>query len=328
MADQELDQLDEVKATGENSMANDPVTPAGGDPKKKNRPADMSKAADPKADEIEDDVKTPQGTAADSKSPAEGPGTGKKAPARMADKKASMKESIEEMFAGQDLSEDFKDRATVIFEAAVNVKLNEEVARLEEEFETKLNEQAEIAVNDLVEKVDSYLDYVVEKWMEENELAVEAGIRTEMAESFMSGLYGLFVEHNVDLPEEKADIFAEMAEELEAKDNELSEAMNETIALRKELAEAHKHDAFEEISEGLTETQIEKLEKLAEGVDFDTIDDYKTKVSIIKENYFGGKTLTESVDEVDPIEEETTEQRYVDPAVASYADAISRTLRK
>lgn len=327
MADQNLEQLDELKATGENSETSDPVTPAGGDPKKKNRPADMSKSADPKADEIEDDVKTPQGTAAGDKSAAEGPGGGKKAPPRMADKKG-MKESVEEMFAGQDLSEDFKERATVIFEAAVSAKLNEEVARLEEEFETKLNEQAEVAVNELVEKVDSYLDYVVEKWMEENELAVEAGIRTEMAESFMAGLHDLFVEHNVDLPEEKADVFAEMAEELEAKEAKIAEVMEETIALRKELAEAHKQDAFEEISEGLTDTQVEKLEKLAEGIEYDSIDEFKKKVSIIKENYFGGKTLTESVDEVDPIEEETTEQRYVDPAVASYADAISRTLRK
>lgn len=327
MSDQEFEQLDEVKATGENSMANDPVTPAGGDAKKKNRPADLSKTADANADNIEDDVKTPQGTAADSTSPAEGPNKGKKAPARMADK-AAMKESIEEMFGGQDLSEEFKEKATVVFEAAVNNKLNEEVARLEEEFETKLEEQAEIAISDLVEKVDSYLDYVVEKWMEENELAIDSGIRTDMAESFMNGLHSLFVEHNVDISEEKADIFSEMAQELESKEIKLAESIEETIALRKSLAEAHKQDALEEISEGLTETQVEKLEKLAEGVDFDTIEDYKHKVSIIKENYFGGKTLTESVDEVDPIEEELTETRYVDPAVASYVDAISKTLRK
>jgi hypothetical protein len=327
MSDQEFEQLDEVKATGENSMANDPVVPAGGSPMKKNRPADKSQSVDPNADDIEDDVKTPQGTAADSKSPAEGPGTGKKAPARMADK-AAMKESIEEMFGGQDLSEEFKEKATVVFEAAVNAKLNEEVARLEEEFEAKLEEQAEAAVSDLVEKVDSYLDYVVEKWMEENELAIEAGIRTEMAESFMNGLHDLFIEHNVDISDEAADIVSEMAEELEAKENQLAEAIEQTIALRKDLAEAHKQDAFEEISEGLTETQVEKLEKLAEGVDFDTIEDYKHKVSIIKENYFGGKALTESVDEVDPVEDEATDTRYVDPAVASYAAAISKTLRK
>lgn len=327
MANQKIEQLDELKATGENSATMDPVTPAGGDPRKKNRPADLSKSVNPTADEIEDTVKTPQGTAFNNKSPAEGPGTGKKAPPRMADKSA-MKESVEEMFAGQDLSEEFKERATVIFEAAVNAKINEEVSRLEEEFEEKLNEQAEIAINELIEKVDSYLDYVVEKWMEENELAIESGIRTEMAESFMSSLKDLFVEHNIDLPEDKADIFAEMAEEIEITENRLAEEIEENIALRKALAESYKQDVLEEISEGLTQTQAEKLEKLSEGVEYDSIEDYKRKVTIIKENYFGGKTLTESVGEIDPIEEETVEKRYIDPTMAKYADAISRSLRK
>lgn len=314
MADQEFEQLDEVKATGEDSEANDPVTPAGGDPKKKNRPADMSKTVDAKAGNIEGTVKTPQASA-DKKAKEPAPGAG-------------MKESVEEMFAGQELSEDFKERATVIFEAAVNAKANEVVAHLEEEFNSKLDEQTAVAVDGLVEKVDSYLDYVVEKWMEENELAIESGIRTEMAESFMNGLKDLFVEHNVDLDDESLDVVAEMAEELEEREAKLAESIEETIALRKELAEAHKQDALEQISEGLTETQVEKLEKLVEGVEYDTIDDYTRKVSIIKENYFGGKTLTEEVDEVDPIEEEVVDTRHVDPAVAKYAEAISRSLRK
>lgn len=327
MSDQEFEQLDEVKATGEDSSTMDPVTPAGGSPMKKNRKADMSKSVDPKADEIEDDVKTPMGgPSASEKSAAEG-STGKKAPARKADK-TGMKESIEEMFGGQDLSEDFKEKATVVFEAAVNAKLQEEVERLEEEFEEKLEEQATAAVSELIENVDSYLDYVVEKWMEENELAIESGIRTEMAESFIAGLHDLFVEHNIEVPEDKVDAYAEMAEQLESKDEELNEVINETIELRKALAEAHKQDVFEDISEGLTDTQREKLAKLAEGVEFDDIEGYASKVEIIKENYFGGKTLTEEVDEIDPIEEETSETQYVDPNVAKYAAAISKTLRK
>lgn len=327
MSDQEFEQLDEVKATGEDSSTMDPVAPAGGSPMKKNRKADMRKNVDPNAEEIEDDVKTPMGgPSASDKSAAEGP-TGKKAPARRSDK-AGMKESVEEMFAGQDLSEDFKQKATVVFEAALNTKLQEEVARLEEEFEAQLEEQATAVVSELVENVDSYLDYVVEKWMEENELAVESGIRTEMAESFMSGLHDLFVEHNIEIPEDKIDAYAEMAEQLETKDDELNEAINESIELRKALAEAHKQDVFEDISEGLTETQREKLAKLAEGVDYDDLDGYKSKVEIIKENYFGGKTLTEEADEIDPIEEEAHETQYVDPNVAKYAAAISKTLRK
>ena len=327
MSDQEFEQLDEVNATGENSSSMDPVTPAGGSPMKKNRKADMSKKIDANADEIEDDVKTPMGgPSASEKSAAEGP-TGKKAPARKADK-ASMKESIEDMFGGQDLSEEFKEKATVVFEAAVNAKLQEEVERLEEEFEAQLEEQATAAVSELVENVDSYLDYVVEKWMEENELAIEKGIRTEMAESFIAGLYDLFTEHNIEIPEDKIDAYAEMAEQLDSKDEELSEAINEAIELRKALAEAHKQNVFEEISEGLTDTQREKLEKLAEGVEFDNIEGYASKVEIIKENYFGSKTLTEEVDEIDPIEEEASDTQYADPNIANYVAAISKTLRK
>ena len=316
MSDKELDQLDEVKATlGSPNETSDPVTPAGGDPKKKKRPADASKTVDPKADEIEDDVKTPQGTAdKKAKEPAAG---------------VSMKESVEEMFAGQNLSEEFKEKATVVFEAAVNAKLNEEVTRLEEEFEAKLEEQTSVAVNELVEKVDSYLDYVVEKWMEENELAIEKGLRAEIAESFIAGLADLFAEHNINLPEEDLDVVADMAEQLETTESKLDEAVSQVVELRKELTEAKKADAFEEIAEGLTDTQVEKLEKLAEGIEFENLDEYKNKIQIIKENYFGGaKELTESVDEVDPIDEGTSEVRTIDPAMARYAEAISKSLRK
>jgi len=316
MSDKELDQLDEVKATGgDPSETSDPVAPAGGDPKKKNRPADDSKAVDPKADEIEDDVKTPAAKG-DKKAKEPAPGAG-------------MKESVEEMFAGQDLSEEFKEKATVVFEAAVGAKINEEVARLEEEFTEKLDEQTSLAVDELVEKVDSYLDYVVEKWMEENELAVEKGIRSEIAESFIEGLADLFTEHNINLPEEDVDVVADMAEQLENTEAKLDEAIAQVVELRKELTEANKADAFEEIAEELTATQAEKLEKLAEGIEFENLDEYKEKVKIIKENYFGGSTeLTESVDGIDPIEEETSEIKTVDPEMARYAAAISKSLRK
>ena len=166
MSEKELNQLDEFKADGEDSSTADPVTGAGGPVKK--RRADATNAAE-KADNTE--VTTPQGTA------------GKKAPARPADK--GMKESVEEMFAGADLSEDFKEKATVVFEAAVNAKLHEEVARIEEQFEAKLDEQVEVAISDIVEKVDTYLDYVVEQWMVDNKVAIERGIRSDIAESFI-----------------------------------------------------------------------------------------------------------------------------------------------
>lgn len=309
MSQQELEQLDELKADGEDSAVADPVTPEGGAEKK--RKADK-KQGDMSADKIEDTVKTPQGTA------------DKKSPARAADK--GMKESVEEMFAGEDLTEEFKEKAVVVFEAAVNFKLQEEAQRLEEEFNQKLDEQVETAVADLVEKTDSYLDYVVEQWMQQNEIAIEKGIRAEIAESFLTGLRDLFVEHNVDLPEESVDVIVDMTEQLETTETKLNDALNENIELRKAVEEAKRVDVFESVSSDLAETQVEKLKALTEGLEFVDLDDYKRKVEIVKENYFSeAKALTESVDD-EPLEE--PEVINSNNEVAKYADAISRTIRK
>ena len=311
MSEKELEQLDEFKADGEDSMAADAVTGAGGAVKK--RKADKAGAAE-KADNIEDDVKTPQGTA------------GKVSPKRPADK--GMKESVEEMFAGAGLSEDFKEKATVVFEAAVHAKLTEEVARLEEQFEAQLDEQVETAVSELVEKVDTYLDYVVENWMEENRVAIDRGIRAEIAESFIDGLRDLFVEHNINIPEEEVNVVADMAEQLEATEAKLNESINEAIELRAKLEESAVEKMVESYSKGLTETQAEKLSTLAEGIEFSNVEEFEKKLKIVKENYFGGKAvLSEGLDSLDPIENETQSVKH-DPSVSAYVDAISRSLRK
>jgi hypothetical protein len=311
MSEKELEQLDEFKADGEDSMAADAVTGAGGAVKK--RKADKAGAAE-KADNIEDDVKTPQGTA------------GKVSPKRPADK--GMKESVEEMFAGADLSEDFKEKATVVFEAAVHAKLTEEVVRLEEQFEAQLDEQVETAVSELVEKVDTYLDYVVENWMEENRVAIDRGIRAEIAESFIDGLRDLFVEHNINIPEEEVNVVADMAEQLEATEAKLNESINEAIELRAKLEESAVEKMVESYSKGLTETQAEKLSTLAEGIEFSNVEEFEKKLKIVKENYFGGKAvLSEGLDSLDPIENETQSVKH-DPSVSAYVDAISRSLRK
>ena len=309
MSEKELNQLDELKADGEDSSTADPVTGAGG--KTKKRKADATNAPE-KADTI--DVKTPEGTA------------GKKAPARSADK--GMKESVEEMFAGADLSEDFKEKATVVFEAAVNAKLHEEVARIEEQFEAKLDEQVEVAISDIVEKVDTYLDYVVEQWMVDNKVAIERGIRSDIAESFIGGLKDLFVEHNINLPEDKVDVVADMAEQLEATEAKLNVAINESIELKKALMESKKVEILESYTKNLTETQAEKFRALTEGVEYSNLDELSRKVKIINEQYFGSKTvLTESLSDVDPIEEAAKVQ-HIDPTMAAYTKAISNTLRK
>ena len=288
MSEQELDRLDEVKATGEESEANDPVAPAGGSAKAKRKDKEQGEKAAPKA---------------------------------------GMKEAVDEMFANDDLSEEFKEKATVVFEAAIASKLTEEVAKLEEEFEAKLDEQAKVAVDDLVEKVDSYLDYVVEQWMEANELAIEKGIRSEIAESFIDGLRELFVEHSINIPEADVDVLADITEQLEETESALNEEKTKTIELRKELDESKRQDAFDTIAEGLTDTQTEKLASLSEGLEFGNLDDFTRKVEIVKENYFGKSNKVELTEEIDPIEEGAQEVA-VDTSVAKYAEAISRTLRK
>lgn len=330
MAKSEFDELNEVKATGENSSTMDPVTPAGGSPRGKNRRADLNKSVNPTADDIEDDVKHPGGEPFGNVSPAESKNTGKKAPARRADKVA-VGESVEEMFEGQDLSEDFKEKAAVIFEAALNDRLTEEVERLEEEFEARLEEQTSLVVEELVESVDKYLDDVVATWMEENELAVDRGIKIEMAESLMAGLYDLFMEHNINVPEESEDVLDEMMSTIEELEGKLDEALNVNMDLVEELEEAIKRDIYADMCEGLTETQAEKLIRLAEGVDFDDEDTFAEKVSIIKENYFGktNKMLKETFgDDIDPVETENSNVVSVDPTMNRYAAAISKTLKK
>lgn len=310
MSQQELDHLDEVKATGDESEVMDPVAPAGGSAQAKRKD---KKQGDAKADKI--DGVTPEGKA------------DAKAPANKADK--GMKEDIDAMFASDELSEEFKEKATVVFEAAVNAKLSEEVAALEEQFNTKLDEQVEVAVSELTEKVDSYLDYVVERWMQENEVALEKGIRSEIAESFLKGMHDLFVEHNVHIEDSDVDVIVGMTEQLQETEDKLNESVNEVVELRKELEESKRNDVFVTVSEGLAETQVEKLSALVEGLDFADLQDYQRKVEIIKENYFGAKqqTLAESAEDIDPIDE-AEPAKALDEAVAGYASAISRTIRK
>jgi hypothetical protein len=310
MSERELNQLDELKADGEDSSTNDPVTGAGGPVKK--RRADANSSAE-KADTM--DMNAPQGT------------TNKKAPARLADK-SGMKESVEEMFGDTDLSEDFKEKATVVFEAAVNAKLYEEVALIEEQFETKLDEQVELAISEIVEKVDDYLDYVVEQWMEDNKIAIERGIRGEIAESFLEGLKDLFIEHNVNLPEEEVDVIADIVDQLEETEAKLNDAINESIELKKALTESKKVEILESYTKDLTDTQAEKFFALAEGVDYNDLADFKRKVKIINEQYFGSKSiLTEAMGDIDPIED-APPVRHIDSTMAAYTQAITKTLRK
>jgi hypothetical protein len=301
MSDQEVDQLDEFKADGDDSEVMEPSATT-----VKKRKADKATAKEA-ADAVD-----------------EGETKVTKAPTGKADK--SMGEAVEEIFSGEDLSEDFKEKAAVLFETVVLEKVNVEVARLEEEFSSKLDEQAELATEDLTKKVDAYLDYVAEQWMEENTLAVESGIRSDIAESFIAGLKELFSEHRIDVPEEEVDLVAEMAEKIEELEKSLNEQIDTNIEVSKELDEAKKSDVFDILSEGLADTQAEKLRSLTEGLEYVDLDDYSRKVEIIKENYFGKSAIVEETDELDPVNEES-DTKYVDPQMALYAKSISKTFR-
>ena len=311
MSDQELDQLDELKASGDDSEVMEPTAVGA-----KKRKADKATAKDA-ADSVDDGATKKGGDMLGATATA-------KAPARKGDK--SMGEAVEEIFEGEDLSEEFKERASVLFETVVLEKVNVEVARLEEEFSSKLDEQAELATEDLTKKVDAYLDYVAEQWMEENKLAVESGIRSDIAESFISGLKELFSEHRIDVPDEQVDLVAEMAEKIEELEKSLNEQIDTNIEVSKELDEAKKSDVFDILSEGLADTQAEKLRSLTEGLEYVDLDDYSRKVEIIKENYFGKSAIVEETDELDPVNEES-DTKYVDPQMALYAQSISKTFR-
>lgn len=312
MSDQEVERLDELKASGEDSEVMEPTAVSA-----KKRKADKSTAKDA-ADKVSDGETKMGGDLVNDVAT-------KKAPARKADK--SMGESVEEIFEGEDLSEEFKEKATVVFEAVVNQKVEGEVARLEEQFNSQLDEQVGLATEELTKKVDAYLEYVTEQWMDENKLAIERGIRAEIAESFIAGLKELFSEHQIDVPDEEVDLVAEMAEKIEELEGELNEQINANIAFSRELDEAKKSDVIEELCKDLADTQTEKLRSLTEGLEYADLDDYRRKVVIIKENYFGKTEVAEEVDELDPVDEDGKGAKYVDPQIARYAASISKTFR-
>jgi len=217
------------------------------------------------------------------------------------------------------LSEGFKEKASVIMETAIKSKMREEVARLEESYDEKIEEELE----SIVEKVDSYLSYVVENWMEENKLAVENGLRTEIAEGFMNSLKDLFVESYIEVPEEKVDLVDELAEQVEELETELNAKMETDMALREELEGFKRERVLYKLGEDLTDTQLEKLMTLSEDVDFDDEESFANKVGIIKETHFTKKKTTEIHEDLED-EEEIVE---LDETMGRYVNVLQRSNR-
>jgi hypothetical protein len=218
-----------------------------------------------------------------------------------------IEEDVNALLGGEELSEEFREKAKVIFEAALNSKIKEIQETLEAQYEQKLEEEKEGLKDTLTERVDAYLEYVCEEWMTENELAVEAGLKTEMTESFLSGMKGLFEEHYVTIPEEKYDVLESMVEKLDEMETKLNEQIDKNIGLNKRLAESTAGSVLDQVSEGLAQTQKEKLASLAESVEFESEEEYREKLETLKESYFSRtpaakastpatQTLSEGVD--------------------------------
>jgi hypothetical protein len=198
----------------------------------------------------------------------------------------NMEEDVNALLGGEELSEEFKEKAKTIFEAAINAKVASIKEEIEATYAAKLAEEVEAAKESLAERVDSYLEYVSDEWFEENALAIEAGLKTEMTESFLEGMKGLFEEHYVSIPEEKYDVLESMVEKLDDMETKLNEQIEKNIALNVRLSESVADGILDEVSEGLASTQKEKLASLSESVEFESEESYREKLETLKESYF------------------------------------------
>ena len=229
-----------------------------------------------------------------------------------------IEEDVNALLGGEELSEDFKDKAKTIFEAAINSKVSTIKVELEEAYAAKLAEEVEAAKESLAERVDSYLEYVADEWVAENALAIEAGLKTEMTESFLSGMKGLFEEHYVTIPEEKYDVLESMVEKLDDMETKLNEQIEKNISLNSRLNESVAEGILDEISEGLASTQKEKLASLSESVEFESEKSYREKLEPLKESYF---PKSSSVAKTETLSEGETHNHQ------QYSDKMSAYLR-
>ena len=241
----------------------------------------------------------------------------------------AVKEDVSELFGSEELSEAFQEKAATLFEAAVHARVNQHLVELEEQFELKLEEQYEELTEQLTEQLDDYVSYVAEEWAKENEVAIESSLKNEFSESFIYGLRNLFEQHYVQFPEEQTDVVSALAEKVEELENELNEQVNANIELVEMLQDQTKEDIFDEVSEGLALTQVDKFRTLAESVDSDMDDEtYRRKLEIIKENYFGIQAQPSTLYEEVEIEEEAEKPSFSTPHIANYAKAISKTTKR
>ena len=240
----------------------------------------------------------------------------------------NVEEDVEALLAGEELSEDFQEKARTIFETAIKAKVAEVQEELKAQYESTLEEEVSAIKEELTDRVDAYLEYVAEEWMTENKLAVESGLKAEMTESFLTGIRGLFEEHYVTIPEEKYDVTAAMVEKLDEMEDKLNEQINKNIALNQRLAESVADVIFSDVCEGLALSQKEKLASLAENVEFDSEDTYREKLVTLRKSYFPENAGAQR-DESESISE-SSEVSTQQPTglMESYLDTLTRVSQK
>ena len=233
-------------------------------------------------------------------------------------------DDVNALLGGQELSEEFREKAKTIFEAALKSKVTELREAMEAHYEAKLVEEVEGMKDELIERVDSYLEYVADEWLQENALEVERGLKSEMTESFLEGMRGLFEEHYVHIPEDKYDVVENMVDKLDEMESKLNEQIEKNIAITKSLSEATGGNILSDVSEGLSSTQKEKLASLAEGVEFESEESYKEKLETLKESYF--KTAPKRSDS--EVLNESAATPEVSGSMAAYIQALSHATKK
>jgi hypothetical protein len=238
-----------------------------------------------------------------------------------------IQEDVSALLSGEDLSEDFKDKAKLVFESALNARTQQIEEAIAYHYEQKLVEEVEAIKEELTERLDSYLEYVADEWVQENALVIENGIKTEMTESFLSGMRQLFEDHYVTIPEDRYDVLESMVEKLDDMETKLNEQIERNVHLNKRLAESVTEVIFAEVSEGLALSQKDKLASLAENVEFDSESDYREKLVTLRESYFPKNSGTQ-VDNSDYIAEETNTENMVSGSMSYYLNALGRVSKK
>ena len=240
----------------------------------------------------------------------------------------NVEEDVKALLEGEELSEEFQEKAKTIFETAIKTKVDEIKVKLEESYAATLVEEIDTVKTKLTERLDSYLEYVSDEWMSENKLAVEAGLKTEMTESFLIGMKKLFEDHYVTIPEEKYDVLESMVDKLEEMESKLNEQIEKNVALNKRLAESTADVIFADVTEGLAQTQRDKLATLAENVEFESENGYREKLETLKESYFPSKSPNTPTSKSENLTEESEAPDYQSKAVSNTMERYLQTINR